>query len=434
MKKTVPLSPLERDNTLQNSVLSSFFSSTETKLIQPLDSELIKKMPETQTNNEVKSFILRYYPATYYRSKKDAYVGYYVYSEKTGKMQRYKIRINRIAPQQRYKYAMTLCNEINTLLANGWTPDTPVRTNRHSLKYCLDYFVQHRFPELKKHSIRSYKSYIGFLIDYLTDKQLLDCPIEAFAKRDALDYMEHIKQRPKCGARTYNNAIIIYQAVFNWLVSQQFVQDNVFMAVKKIPARQVAEKKRDVLDADELERLKSFLSANGYTEYLAAAMLIYYCLLRPGDLVHLRCSSFDWERKEIIIKASETKNGHSSRRVIPVALEPFLNALDWSAIKHKQYVFGGTKLNFFKPSDSQLDSREFARFWDKVVRPGCGFDYSKQFYSLKDSGITDMLAAGVSPAFVQGQADHSDLSITAVYAHTRTKAAYNELRNLDTKK
>jgi site-specific recombinase XerD len=54
-------------------------------------------------------------------------------------------------------------------------------------------------------------------------------------------------------------------------------------------------------------------------------------------------------------------------------------------------------------------------------------------YSLKDSGITDMLAAGVSPAFVQGQADHSDLSITAVYAHTRTKA-YNELRNLDTKK
>ena len=58
----------------------------------------------------------------------------------------------------------------------------------------------------------------------------------------------------------------------------------------------------------------------------------------------------------------------------------------------------------------------------------------RDVYSLKDLGITDMLAAGVSPAFVQGQADHSDLSITAVYAHTRTKAAYNELRNLDTKK
>ena len=53
----------------------------------------------------------------------------------------------------------------------------------------------------------------------------------------------------------------------------------------------------------------------------------------------------------------------------------------------------------------------------------------RDVYSLKDSGITDMLAAGVSPAFVQGQADHSDLSITSVYAHTRTKAAYNELRN-----
>ena len=60
--------------------------------------------------------------------------------------------------------------------------------------------------------------------------------------------------------------------------------------------------------------------------------------------------------------------------------------------------------------------------------------HMRDVYSLKDSGITDMLAAGVSPAFVQGQADHSDLSITAVYAHTRTKAAYNELRNLDTKK
>lgn len=430
MKTSVPLSPLYEDSSLKNSELSSFMAGTETATRLLRVSEPRKKMPNTQTNNGVKKFTLRYYPATYYHTKKDCYVGYYVFDEKTGKMRRYKIRINHIAQQNRHKYAMTLCNEINALLAGGWSPEQPVNINkRYTLDYCLNYFVEKRFPDFKHHTVRSYKSYIGMFREYLNNKDLLACPLDAFTKRDALDYMDYMKARPKCSARTYNNSIIIYQAVFNWLVSQQFCTENVFAVVKKIPARAVGEKKRDVLNADELERLKDFLQANGHKEYLAACMLIYYCLLRPSDLVHLRFSSFDFETKEVIIKGDETKNGHTSRRVIPVELEKYLSALEWEKIATHEYVFGGASKNFFKPADKQLDSREFGRFWNKRVRPGCGFDFTKQFYSLKDSGITDMLAAGVSPAFVQGQADHSDLSITSVYAHTRTKAAYNELRN-----
>ena len=38
-----------------------------------------------------------------------------------------------------------------------------------------------------------------------------------------------------------------------------------------------------------------------------------------------------------------------------------------------------------------------------------------QFYSLKDSGITNMLGSGVPVSFVKQQADHSSLAMTSIY-------------------
>ena len=40
-----------------------------------------------------------------------------------------------------------------------------------------------------------------------------------------------------------------------------------------------------------------------------------------------------------------------------------------------------------------------------------------QFYSLKDTGITEMLEAGVPPKLVKELADHSSLEMTEKYLH-----------------
>ena len=77
-----------------------------------------------------------------------------------------------------------------------------------------------------------------------------------------------------------------------------------------------------------------------------------------------------------------------------------------------------------------LNPREISRYWSKTIRPNCGFGMDLQFYSLKDTGITNMIADGISPVYVQGQADHSSLSVTEKYTHKQTPESFEQIRKL----
>ena len=66
--------------------------------------------------------------------------------------------------------------------------------------------------------------------------------------------------------------------------------------------------------------------------------------------------------------------------------------------------------------------------WDKI-KEKYNFRKEVQFYSLKDTGITDMLNAGVPAIKVRDQARHSDLKITEVYT-TRNKFADEVVKNI----
>ena len=57
-----------------------------------------------------------------------------------------------------------------------------------------------------------------------------------------------------------------------------------------------------------------------------------------------------------------------------------------------------------------------------------GFDDKYQFYSLKDTGITDLLNSSIPAIKVRDQARHYDLKITESYT-ARNKFADETLRN-----
>lgn len=51
------------------------------------------------------------------------------------------------------------------------------------------------------------------------------------------------------------------------------------------------------------------------------------------------------------------------------------------------------------------------------MREALGLPTTYQFYSLKDTGITEMLEAGVPAKLVKELADHSSLEMTEKYTH-----------------
>ena len=54
-----------------------------------------------------------------------------------------------------------------------------------------------------------------------------------------------------------------------------------------------------------------------------------------------------------------------------------------------------------------------------------------QFYSLKDTGITNMVSSGVPLPSVQQQADHSSVAMTSIYVGKNRKKAEEDLKNVD---
>ena len=64
----------------------------------------------------------------------------------------------------------------------------------------------------------------------------------------------------------------------------------------------------------------------------------------------------------------------------------------------------------------------FRDYWTRCVRKDLDLPEQYKFYSLKDTGITNMLRANKDVLSVRDQARHSSLAITELYTRHLRKA------------
>lgn len=104
-------------------------------------------------------------PAQVMRNK-EVYVCYYVLDPTNDKLKRIRVRCNRIKnPRERTKYATLLCTEINRKLYNGWNPlinEEPTSSKRLSVVEAATDFVRQKEKDLRKDTVRSYRSKLAF--------------------------------------------------------------------------------------------------------------------------------------------------------------------------------------------------------------------------------------------------------------------------------
>lgn len=71
----------------------------------------------------------------------------------------------------------------------------------------------------------------------------------------------------------------------------------------------------------------------------------------------------------------------------------------------------------------RIDEKQFRDYWNLHVRKDLRLPACYKFYSLKDTGITNMLRANTDPLSVRDQARHSSLLITNTYTPLDIKEA-----------
>lgn len=383
-------------------------------------------MPKNQNNN----FLLKFLPPRLCEGK-EWYVSYYAIYPASGKLRRVRIKINRIKGiSARRQFARKLINDINTKLVNGWNPfiEREAPKSFHEFFSALDTYLAVRKREAEYNSYRTYKSYVKFLKEWLLQHQYSDKMYTSqFNHSVATQVMLSIKQNQKLSFRTYNNYLQGLNAIFNWMKEFGYVSENPFEKIKKIPGRLI-KKTRRTLTEKERRDLKMFLQ-NENNNYFVMCLLCYYCFLRPKEISLLKVSDIDIDNQLVYISEDIAKNDNRSWRTIPDVMMSYVKKLDLGHPKD-YYLFSMDAHQKFNPGLKRAEGREIARYWNDVIRKKLNFPMEIQFYSLKDTGITNMLADGVAANFVQGQADHSSLKMTSIYAVKRNTQAQEQIRKV----
>ena len=373
---------------------------------------------------------INYIPAKLTQGK-EWFISYSVLSPCTNKLKRIRIKMNHIKPERlRLKVSKDYIQEINTKLMLGWNPLLERIAPKAYVKlFCvLDTFTEIKHKEMECNSIRSYDSFIKTIKKWLLDNDFDENSyICNFNKKTATDFLTYIDANPKISARTYNNYLLFCRTLFNWICEHNYLNDNPFNSFRKKNRKYIKKTRRSLTKA-EVHSLFDYLE-NENREYLVMCMLCYYCFMRPKEIALLKVSDIDIDKQVINVRAEIAKNDNDSVRTIPDAMISVIKELKLQ--KHEDYyLFSNGPGYTFKPGKKLLNSRKMAKYWSDHIRPALNFDMEIQFYSLKDTGITNMITAGVPIPVVQHQADHSSIEMTAIYVAKRKDELIEEIKNI----
>ena len=240
----------------------------------------------------------------------------------------------------------------------------------------------------------------------------------------AMAFMDEIEKQ--VSARTYNNYIRFYKTLWNWLVERGYCSENPFQKFVRKPKRLIT-KNRRVLSTDERQALEQLLIVEN-PEYFVMCLLCYYCFIRPKEIALLKVGDIHLKEQVVAISGAIAKNDKDSYRTIPDVMMKYLIKLKLDA-PSEYYLFAQHPEYDFTPGKKKLCSRKIAKYWE-YIRKKLHWGKELKFYSLKDTGMTNMISDGIPLTFVQEQADHSSIAMTAVYVHKGGGKAREEIKKV----
>ena len=370
-------------------------------------------------------------PPKFHQAGPEWYVYYSVKNPDTGKFIRFRVKVNRGTVRERKEAGRQIMEALTEKLLVGWTPfsDRTAPLSATPITSAMDAFYRVKSKELRRQSMNSYRSFLKVFREWLEENGAsVATTVASFDDQAARAYMDYLEDKDAISPRSFNNYLSFMCTLFSWMVEKGYACTNPFLKIKRKPARLMKKKRRLLTDA-ELETLFSFLGREN-VQFRAVCALCLCCFMRPKEIALLRCSDIDLERQVIHVAADVAKNGNESFRTIPSAIVPMLQQLDLSS--PALYLFGrhDGEVGNFTPGTMPVSEKKFADFWKWCVRKECGFGLELQLYSLKDTGITRMLGEKVPISFVQQQADHQSVAMTAIYVG-KSPVATDVLKGVD---
>jgi integrase len=389
-----------------------------------------KKMSESEkiykTNN---SQLFNYLPPELHTGK-ETYIDYYVIKPGESVLYRKRIKLNRaktkLTTSDFKRYCRGIIKNLSEKLASGWNPFIEQEAGKGftTLSAALDTYFNDKSREMTDNSIRSYKSFISMLKDYLKTV-LKDENIFCinFNQEAARNYLLWCWNEKGIEGRTFNGYIRGYHSIWAWLVEFNYSKVNVFDGITR---KKEKKKNRIEINSNLRAEIKQHLLEQSEAAYWLMCELCFFGLIRPSEMVRLKVNNVDLEKQIIVLNFNETKNQQERICSLPNHVAALLTE-HLKRANSDDFLFsdrGG-----YLPGKNELDSRKIAKRWEKL-RVEIGFGKNIQFYSQRDSGIIYMLDT-INPEYVRSQADHYSLEMTTKYTKHFRPEGNRDIMNIE---
>lgn len=383
-----------------------------------------------KTKSHVKQVIGYTYPELH--TGVEWYVGFYAYDPVRKEMRRKKIKINFIKKvTDRRKYAESLKRRIIQKLDAGWNPWIESEDGKaytffdDAVKHYQRYITKLLNDDIyREETYKSYSSYLRQFKAWNDERKNPSVYIYQFDELMISDFLEYQYVEKDNSARTRDNYLGWIKSFCQFLMLHRYIKTNPSEGIRALLKSQ-KKKKRKIIPEADIQRLNVYLNERN-RHYLLACYLLFYCFIRPKELSMLRISNFSVKRQTIFIPDTTSKNRTDGTITLPKKVLMLMLELGIFNNPDNHYLFSDK----FMPGQKFRDSKQFRDYWCHHVRKDLRFPDIYVFYSLKDSGITDLLRT-VGSLSARDQARHSSLLMTDIYTPHDLQEADELIKNHD---
>ena len=343
------------------------------------------------------------------------YIEFYAYDPSKGRLRRKRIKTNRIkGVVKRRQYVRDLIKRLTDQLSRGWNPWIAKDTSElHVFPEVLDRYETHIGKMLesgyyRKETYSGYKSYLKILREYSKKIKPLYY-VYQFDRTYCVEFLDYVFIKRNNGAQTRNNYLQFLRVFSGFMVEKGYVKSRPTDGISPISKR-LYKKERTVIPVEKVAKITEYCRVHD-RHFLLACYLLYYCFIRPVEMVRLRIEDFNVKACTITIPAECSKNKKKQTVTVPKKVLTYALELGIFSEPIQYFIFS----DGLRPGRDEIDPKIFRDHWGKL-RNQLGLLREWKFYSLKDTGITEMLKSKkVQTIEVRDQARHSSLLITDIY-------------------
>lgn len=343
------------------------------------------------------------------------------------KMKRFRRRVKYMSSKKdRVKYAKIKIAHLNTLLESGWSPIDDRISFTGSFIDVMDLYLEackkkYANDKLRFDTLRTNSSFINSIKLYLDiyKMQSMDCKL--FTRKFVLDYLEHKEYKDKVSQRTINNHLSFMFTLNKYMIDKEMIDTNV---VIDIPTRKINSQKIRQRIPEETKQVIFNHIKEKSTAFYTLCLMTYLCFIRRTEITKLKVKNIDLAQSLIKVPASISKSKKDGYVTIPSQYTIIL-ARHIKYSDPEDFIFSHDK---FEPGQVQMKPRKISDYWYSI-RKKLELPVEYQFYSLKDTGITENFEKGIPAIKIRDQARHENISTTEMYAPKKQKAD-DTIRNI----